>query len=818
MQFIRRHLEFILLVLLAIAITYWNFDIVGPMIQADESGHLMNAAAIAGYFNDFAGSYHAGYSLLISPAFLLGGNPEAVWKWVIVINGLLYFLGVYFLWRFGTAISTQSSKATILLAVIAISLYPMWVIMVGYSFSQIAFFSFFVMATYAFYTAITTQKTIWFILSGVIIGYLYWIHPTGLAVSIAVFMATLFYAIYSRRLKDFIFLTTPVLVMVFSYKLIFVPWLFERMTISGHPPSFHYPSTIELFLSLLTANGVAQFATRFSGHIFYLTAGTLGLIWAYFFAIIFEKHTKVKIPAAISLFLGLSFLGVMTLSVLFFTSSTGVGRLDHWMYGRYVEGVIAPLLLLGALSLSVRSQTFAVLLTVVFGVILILGMGEYTHTARMNVSTFWQDFYLKESGKIYWILSASGILSLTIITLMISVRLTLIFVMIVFLWMSWLQIDWHSRASLNASLRSDISTIIRDRYEFNTCVSFDSDGADSYSRQVYWFDLGFKLYDVPLKRATLEQWRKECNELIFSYKDRSKDGLHLIGSTNSGAGPSLWGSTPLFFPAEYPYLIENKNENWMRILSSGWSELEEKHVWSSEEATLNLPIPEHCSAYECDVEIHFSVYGASKPRPVDVFFNYIDVNEGSKTIVHRATDRGVSFVSIPLSGSNVMLLNIEVPSAVSPNALEGSHDNRVLGIALKQLSLANISGKGNIDFLEGEISNDYPYTQVGRVHSSHAISNGDTGFLLFGPYRPMGAGTYNFSISGTSSSEGAWVDIVSNKATVVHARFSLPESASGRLVSEQVVLEQDVSDLEVRVFVTEQDDVSIEGYTLSRSD
>jgi len=110
------------------------------------------------------------------------------------------------------------------------------------------------------------------------------------------------------------------------------------------------------------------------------------------------------------------------------------------------------------------------------------------------------------------------------------------------------------------------------------------------------------------------------------------------------------------------------------------------------------------------------------------------------------------------------------------------------------------------------------FSQVGDVVKGHLVANGRQGFLHFGPYRPMNEGRYQLIVRGTSiRSVTAWVDVVSSKGTVEHARFSvLPSRNQGPdiLVEGFLTLESPVNDLEIRVFVGSQDVIQLEGYEL----
>ena len=112
-------------------------------------------------------------------------------------------------------------------------------------------------------------------------------------------------------------------------------------------------------------------------------------------------------------------------------------------------------------------------------------------------------------------------------------------------------------------------------------------------------------------------------------------------------------------------------------------------------------------------------------------------------------------------------------------------------------------------------------TQVGRLENGRLSTIGQPGFLAFGPYQPMRQGTYRLTLEGsTTSAPGAWVDVVSGKGTVSHARFPIAPadgSHQGTLIDETIVLKTDVDDLEIRVHVETDDKMTLTGYRLAPS-
>ena len=103
--------------------------------------------------------------------------------------------------------------------------------------------------------------------------------------------------------------------------------------------------------------------------------------------------------------------------------------------------------------------------------------------------------------------------------------------------------------------------------------------------------------------------------------------------------------------------------------------------------------------------------------------------------------------------------------------------------------------------------------------SGISSSGGVEGALLYGPYAPLNAGTYSFKMYGTLTSGTVNVDITSHGGTVVYEKFTLDKSmadSSGEFViQKELVLDKDVSDLEVRVWVNKDSQVEIQGYAIN---
>jgi phosphoglycerol transferase len=109
--------------------------------------------------------------------------------------------------------------------------------------------------------------------------------------------------------------------------------------------------------------------------------------------------------------------------------------------------------------------------------------------------------------------------------------------------------------------------------------------------------------------------------------------------------------------------------------------------------------------------------------------------------------------------------------------------------------------------------------QVGNMQGGVLQTDSRNGFLIFGPYVPMAAGTYRLVVSGAAvATDTAFVDVVSEGGTVQHFKAQLattPNGVAGILATGVVKLDAPVTGLEIRIYVTEGDRVELSRYELT---
>jgi hypothetical protein len=140
----------------------------------------------------------------------------------------------------------------------------------------------------------------------------------------------------------------------------------------------------------------------------------------------------------------------------------------------------------------------------------------------------------------------------------------------------------------------------------------------------------------------------------------------------------------------YPIDVSTIRSEIGLLLPTGWHDKEADHVWSMRKSQMNLPVPEKCAASSCQVEVRFSVYGATDRHAVDVHIRTQDGGPGWHTDI-RIQGNESNIVRIPLPDNvPVRRLLIDVDGATSPAQQSAGTDERILGIALSSINLIDV--------------------------------------------------------------------------------------------------------------------------------
>ena len=149
---------------------------------------------------------------------------------------------------------------------------------------------------------------------------------------------------------------------------------------------------------------------------------------------------------------------------------------------------------------------------------------------------------------------------------------------------------------------------------------------------------------------------------------------------------------------------------------------------------------------------------------------------------------------------------------------EKYRDNDKVIEVLKKIKADNCF-YNNVCIKYSHLTSDQVKTKVGIYDNGRIKSDYRSGFLMYGPYVALEEGSYHLTVMGKARHVvGARIDVVSSKGTVVHAEFSLDEylPSPDVLFDGKIYVPEEITDLEVRLYVQDDNDIQLNGYDLIR--
>lgn len=736
---------FFLLALTAPALaTVLAYQTLGPIHLWDEVGYLTKAAFFSGQLVDAASSYHAGYSLLLAPIMFFTTDVTILWAYVVGLNLSLWLFLLGLAWHLAKVLTEHTpglrSPWGVGAAVLALALYPSWAVMTGYAFPSLLMAALQMLCVSLLWAA---SRGRWLGLLGfaVCVGFTYWVHPTGLAVMVASVLVLPWALPRPARWRGLALHLVILLAMTAAYMGWLHPYINQSMTPAGQTIHPHYERVSPLALLNPATAGLTLLRTW--GQLAYLGVASLGVVWLGALAVLAAgwglwKHRVPRLAGEDSvkgsplLLLGgyalLSVLGVALLSSAMFQSIVpgGVQGVQHWHYGRYVDAMMPPLLLVGVLLLAgpARAEQLQARRLWLIGLALLL-TGLALHwgatTQGLNVSfmtpAFWPQYQLPQLGYAAWYaLGALGVVA--------ALRLPLLWMLLPALALALLVVQQQhlgrQQGSSGPQLQpSGLVSLIRASHGPGTCVGIDWSRPPIRGdwQEARWQYLALHLLDMRYQRMSLEQWLSDCpgpyltrqpalahghpgvvvmakepHTGIYLLERRGTQLLqHLQGPVHALPG---WAHLQPLGPLRqqlgqaltYPITFgPAANSASGLLLNEGWHAVETSHVWSKAHASLWLPAPPVCQKQACEAVLQFVVFGASPQRPVGVQWQHTATGK-RHTWTARSGERLEARIPLP-AGALSHELTLQVPQAASPSQLGLSDDARALGVGLQRVDL-----------------------------------------------------------------------------------------------------------------------------------
>lgn len=550
------------IIAICVFVVYWLVSkaFTGPTVLNDEIGYLANAALISGYNIDGASSYHAGYSFFLAPFFLLFSEPSQIWQSAMALNAFMWALSFLLLARILKIIAPQYNKGQLFTALLISAIYPTWIIMSGYVFTTTAFVFIYLLAVLTF--LFWKPDRPWTIIPHALaVGYLYWIHPVGLAVCVASFIVVAYVSVMEKKYASMIFNFIALAVLIILYREVIDKWLVlvatpevvttpeVVATAEEYVPLYrHYPDSESIVSRLFKNDFWIRFFAKSAGKISYLIVSSFGFIYFGFIAAANKTRLLIKNKSNQSLdelttnstyaFLALSLLGILAIGVIFFSIGSST-RIDQWIYGRYTEMVALPLFALGYLTTwHKKSLLFAFFFVLSTGILLNQVVDPELTNLHITTVAFWPQYLYIETNFLYWM--AAGALAMLLLGLVrdnskLANYLVLAIIAIIFIFSTVVQVLIHHSRIAAFGTPSEFVEIIRENYPPGTCVGVNPAGfgsiRDNPQTQEYHLHL-FYLYDYAYRRMLPEEWLNSCDGpyLTFTLDGLDEEqGVKLLG-------------------------------------------------------------------------------------------------------------------------------------------------------------------------------------------------------------------------------------------------------------------------------------------------
>ncbi|MCB1477108.1 MAG: hypothetical protein H6883_01120 [Rhodobiaceae bacterium] len=674
-----------------------NWSFAGPTYLQDEIGYLANASFLAGHPIDGSSSYHFGYSLFLVPAFWLFSTTAAIWKAILVTNALLF--AAAFCVLFHILRHFNESRIACLAATLITATYPAYVTIAGYSYSSPGEIFVFLCACAALLWA-ARRPLAGLSLFGLLVGFIFWVHPTGMVIACAAGLALAAAVIGEpRRALPAIVSAAIIVAMVLLYDRVLEPAVMTAMTPEGFEPRSHYPEGRMVLSALTSPSVIASVVMRILGQLGYLLIATLGVAGLGLFALQTYALPRWKnrahwrdARAPVLIFALASLAAVVAITAVFFATVNSNGP-HHLMYARYTETVFALPLALSVLAVPSRSPwrfwPLAVIPLFVLFFVLIDRVGTFTNA--INVAALWPSvFYFRPYPAIWFAIGLAGCVA----ALCLPRRIRLAAMVVVFAVCIPFQLKWH-RTSFNiTSYPSGLPELVAQIVPPGTCVGVDPmrvkgmTDRDKERANLY----SFYLHRFDYRRVNAENWASTCDGPFLSFRQPAE--------------LASYGAVPLAR------------------------------------------------------EVRSQLYVYVRPDTL-----------GRIDAVPRSM--------------------LRVDGTVSGTRLVG-------------------------DVPASDIA---AFVLAGRQEGEKIVTRGRKGVLFYGPFAQLPAGRLKVTIRGdVHEAGGAQVQIASQGSARIHKQVPVGDFGGGVIAIADVVLDEPVTDLEVRLVVTATSDLAVKSYRIELDD
>lgn len=381
------------LIVFFIANLAFKTNFIGP--TTDELGYLFTPARLAGWAWDEVSAnfpyYSMGVGFLWTPFFLVFNDFSLIYKAIIILNGFFLALSFGIAFWCGRKIYPQIGTKLLAALCIAITIYPSNLFYSVDATSETLLYFLFWITFFLIIKICETNSWIYYIILGNVLGYMYIVHMRTMVIILATI--GFLFCINLNEIKSLRKFFLLVIVVVAFY------------VVGQYFQEIHYSllqgktelNTINTDLDILGRIGslFSKFKLVILGMIgsivYFLVSCNICIVYSVkniflaakecFFPWKINKDTNYK--SKIFFFL---FLVLCIELVAFATNKTTLVRLETIVYGRYMENVIGPFLLVGVASMIESTKSYLMKFRFIFAEAMIVG-GWFVYFAMCQVES-----------------------------------------------------------------------------------------------------------------------------------------------------------------------------------------------------------------------------------------------------------------------------------------------------------------------------------------------------------------------------------------------------------------------------------------------
>lgn len=330
----------------------------------DEFGYWSNGALLAGY--DWSGTlrgvanYSYGYGFLLAPIINIFSSPQLAYQAAIILNCILGILTFNIILLCFKELYPKITYYKRLFIAAAICLSSSYIVNVHIAWSETLLNLLIWALIYLLTKFFNSKKILYLILASMCSTFSLMVHTR----SISIVLAFLLVAIISlkkgkivtkKKFSFFCFLVIEILIWLFLKRY------FKEILWGDNAGNINdFAGELQKLFLLFSADGLFNFFIVIIGQLLYCGVSTLLLSYYSLLYLIAKTH-KALIKRITSLETK-EYLFVFLLACIFFTLLMGglalinANRIDHYVYGRYIELVVIPSI--GLASLELLSENF----------------------------------------------------------------------------------------------------------------------------------------------------------------------------------------------------------------------------------------------------------------------------------------------------------------------------------------------------------------------------------------------------------------------------------------------------------------------------